>query len=455
MSQFALIGLPVWILVDGTWSELSNLADHAPEGYKISAYLIFGISLGNTVPLIGGMLLKNASQKKLKRVILATMLVAFTSGILMSLFWTSTIVLSGRPYSIPMLSLFTILGACASLSNVTHFTFVSLYAADNTTALAVGMALGSMTAGFLAIIQGIFLKDVLTVSLYYLLLTLFFLPAFYVLYVQDTSLLIDSGDDDHSSKLKSLNPETHSYDEERSGEYKLLSNAYENSTDNCNRKISRPNIQWSEDELTSSVDSRLESQLNALGDSDLVYKRTDDEMYTDYEFITGHYEFLIIQFINACLSYGIVPSLISSACGNFVHSTKVLLFATALYCIVDPIGKLATSVERYRIKSVAGFKKATAALLLLSGGLVVVASLPASFTPLYGGGIGDAVPVLLYLCIGGLFGFCNTCVFRYFKDNMDNQNVKNSYRWISIATQLGAFVGSLTTFIVVVFSGLY
>ena len=67
--HFVVLGLPVWILVDGTWSELSKLADRIPESYNISCYLMLCISIGNIAPLTIGHYLKGKSQSFLKSII--------------------------------------------------------------------------------------------------------------------------------------------------------------------------------------------------------------------------------------------------------------------------------------------------------------------------------------------------------------------------------------------------
>jgi hypothetical protein len=81
--------------------------------------------------------------------------------------------------------LFFVLGGCAALSNITHYTFVSQLSAKHTSFLAVGIALGSMTSGMLAILQGSIptASASFGVSGYYAALTALFLPAFFALHL--------------------------------------------------------------------------------------------------------------------------------------------------------------------------------------------------------------------------------------------------------------------------------
>jgi hypothetical protein len=119
---------------------------------------------------------------------LCTMAVALTGGILMGLYWDSSVAIGGKQYSLPLLGIFAGFAACASLSNVTHFTFVSLYSAENTTAMAVGFSLGSMTAGLLAILQGT-VWTTLSVRTYFLILTTLFLPALWLMWGADVTAI--------------------------------------------------------------------------------------------------------------------------------------------------------------------------------------------------------------------------------------------------------------------------
>jgi hypothetical protein len=114
--------------------------------------------------------------------------------------------------------------------------------------------------------------------------------------------------------------------------------------------------------------------------------------------------------------------------------------------VLDPIFKALTYY--IRIRTFQGLRTATCALILLALGLVLCAALPANL-PLYKGA-GGILPISLYVGFGALFGFSNTCVFRYFKENIDPNCVQHSYRWSGIASQTGALIGSLIAFTVVV-----
>eukprot|EP01033_Poteriospumella_lacustris_P013003 gene13003-9300_t len=145
--------------------------------------------------------------------------------------------------------------------------------------------------------------------------------------------------------------------------------------------------------------------------------------YRDTDFLHEHYSILLLQMMNSSLGYGIVPAIISFACGKFDHSSRVLLFATGLSAFIDPWFRALTGYVR----------------------------LPAS-SSLYKG-YGGIFPVILYISFNSLFGFTNTCVFRFFKESV-RFHVQHAYRWSGIASQTGALFGSVLAFALVVSNSL-
>ena len=203
--MYILFGLPTWVLVDGTWSILSQLSESLPESYQISSYLILALTIGNIIPLfIGGFLLRENSSIRLPTIIKLILVIGFITGLCLSLFWDRTI----SNYSIPLYILFFVVGTCSSSSNVTHFTYVSTSKQYNTTYLATGMGLGSMISGLLALIQGLVLINYgFTVSYYYLVLSLCYIPALlmFIILEKHKALLRGDSDNDNQTLLKLAN----------------------------------------------------------------------------------------------------------------------------------------------------------------------------------------------------------------------------------------------------------
>ncbi len=84
---------------------------------------LYYIYIGNIFPLVLGTGLKHASPLQLKCVIATILLCGFASGLTLTFTWSITF--AGLSY--PLYITFFLLGVCASTSNVTHYTFVSLF----------------------------------------------------------------------------------------------------------------------------------------------------------------------------------------------------------------------------------------------------------------------------------------------------------------------------------------
>jgi hypothetical protein len=286
---YTAFGIPTWALVDGTWAVLSQLADTLPEGYNISAYLILALTFGNLVPLVVGAKLKNASRTVLSRLIRAILWTGLITGTLLAICWKQTVSISSQKVSLPLLVLFFIVGACSSSSNVTHYTHVSSSDASNTTALATGMGLGSMTAGVLALLQGIVLIDYgFSVTYYYLVLSLLFIPA-----ILAFSTLSRTEDHIESDTAETENPLSSTGDLGSLGDSAAVDMA-----------VNSP-----------SVEKSVESEPYA---------------YDERHFLTQNWAILCLQVVNASLGYGIVPAFISYACSKFNDRSTVLLLSTGI-----------------------------------------------------------------------------------------------------------------------------
>ena len=442
---FILFGLPTWALVDGTWASLSQLAEHLPEGYNISAYLILSLTLGNIFPiLIGYIMEKSHSQILLVRLIYFILVTGFITGILMGIVWEYSVTVSGTAISLPLMLLFFIVGACSSSSNVTHYMYVSTYLPRNTTDLGTGMGVGSMISGILGILQGVWLINYgFSTTIYYITLSLLYLPAMLSFYRLKTS---KSNDMTESKKIRES--------------ASLIANLESN-----------PFSSFQESSSSSVSDIQFVSKENLL-----------KEKYQS--FFTSYFPILLLQLTNSALGYGFVPALISYACGKFPNANTILLFSTGLSAIIDPCFRFFTNY--YRFRTFQQLLIASAVLVGLALGLIICSSLSPS-SSFYTNNNG-CLPVLCYISFNSLFGFTNISIFRYFKEEAILVNlttasstvrhqpqkandlnahgdteekeesldyrVQHAYRYIGIASQAGALLGSILAFSLVVSSSL-
>lgn len=446
---FALLGLPSWSLIDVTWSmvssslimcyfvdhriygccvQLSQLADRVPEGYNISAYLILSLTFGNIIPLVANSTLKSYSHSSLRKLIGCILVVGcacgvsacklfrlpflrshYTTQVAMAVMWHITVSIGGHAHSLPFCLLFFIVGACASTSNVTHYTYVSVFPSNETTALSTGMALGSMLAGALALLQGTVLGSLgMSVGSSYIAVASLYVPALFLVWTDHP--LIESA----STALKQRITD----EQGDKGKSTLLASPQtsEGGGEDWDPEVS----QRSED---SSPPAEMEKR--------------------DYNSL------LVLHLFNCAMGYGVVPSMISPVCSRVSSSSLVLLLATGLFSLLDPLCRAGTALRP--VRTLQGLRRLSTSLYVLAAALLATLVLPES-SGLLAGPVGGVYVVTLYvgkccrqqpaldicflnstmLCVplpgfGVTFGFTNLCVFLYIKTHTPPNMVQVSH----------------------------
>lgn len=168
-----------------------------------------------------------------------------------------------------------------------------------------------------------------------------------------------------------------------------------------------------------------------------------------FKIISRYFTIFLLLGFNSSLGYGFIPAIISYTCGKFNHSRLILMLSTGIAATIDPLAKSFTIY--YRLKHKSSLILASLMLLLLACLLIIAATLP-SDSILYKNG--EALPVVLYIVFSSLFGFTNTCIFRYFKDEIDEYSIQQTYRYCGVASQLGSLCGSLLAFLLVITNSL-
>ncbi len=429
---FVIFGLPTWALVDGTWSSLSQLADRLPEGYNISAYLILSLTLGNIFPIaIGYALEKFFSPSLLENLIYWILTIGAFTGILMGVFYDYSVSVGGSDVSLPLCILFFIVGGCSSSSNVTHFTYVSTFSAQSTTALGTGMGFGSMIAGILGILQGVWLIDYgFNTTIYYIVLSVLYVPAMYSFY--------------------------------------QLNHHYALSPNTSKHEISSFLGVVEENPVSSPILTNQDHQ-QPRASPEITHYRNSKERSKSSHFIWQYAHILSLQAFNSSLGYGIVPALISYACGKFPNANTILLFATGTAAIVDPWSRFCTNF--YHLNTYKQLLYASSVLFFLALGLIICSVIPPSSSFYIEGN--SFLPVVLYICFNALFGYTNISIFRYFKEKasitssssssetnpnnlqqISDKQIQNAYRYSGVASQVGALLGSILAFSLVVTNSL-
>lgn len=152
-----IFGLSASINVNGIFAEVPIFITTLPERYKIPSYMAFAVQAGNAVPL-AYMILMFFFQKRMKDfvdvitvyLILATNILAC---ILMGIYWNKTIIINGKPVSLPFFLLVFILGVCECSTSVVYFPIISKYKNHYISALSVGVSLTGLIVGIFGFIQ--------------------------------------------------------------------------------------------------------------------------------------------------------------------------------------------------------------------------------------------------------------------------------------------------------------
>jgi hypothetical protein len=176
---FFLLGLPAWAIVNGTWSILGELV-YGPEGYDVSAYLLFALSLGNIAPFMLSRRIYDYDLNQVKAIIQRILSVGFLASLLACMSWDTTLQIDDSDSSLVFFLLFFVSGACSASTSVTFFTLASVYPHMCTTALTTGMGVGSMLAGVFGLFVDLVYRDSKNaVKFYYLLISMLFPVAYY------------------------------------------------------------------------------------------------------------------------------------------------------------------------------------------------------------------------------------------------------------------------------------
>lgn len=425
-SEFLLLGLPTWCLMQGSFGILYKLVDTQPEGFDISTYVMTSLTLGNIFALYFGNTHQKLLYEKSVEVIACLLVAGLLTGIGLAICWWWTI----NGTSFPLFVLMFCGGLVSATSNIALFTFVfsprflnhkvpgctahgeatalnTQGPAGRTTALATGMALGSGFSGLLALTQGQIALSTpnnsasvsdgsgFSVSVFFCILSALYGVALYALF-----LLWRRG---HNRKS--------SYDD----------------NEKARNDVSGPLLGPSDDDVNLNIYGGGTPVVEALSTTEL--------------------QLMALLVFTGMMGFGVVPSVISGVCGKFRHGSNTgLLFATCIACVGDPFSRALTSwVYLQTLSQLVAMATLCAAL---TAALLVLFALPGN-SEVFGGLDGAALPASLYVAFTFCFGFLNTSAFVYINhgDSADKQRLS---RLASMAMQAGAFCGAVVMFIFVI-----
>lgn len=393
------VGLPTWILVNGAWAALAGMADRAPEGFAISAYLIMCLSTGNLCPLLmNAYVLRDITPRGLVLVVAVLDAVGLVSGVAMALLWQETVSIGGQSSSLYLFIFFLAVGAASSAGSVAKFMLVANLSGAHTAHLSTGMALGSLVAGLLGLARGFTEDSGFSVTLYVLLLCVSYVPS-----VVCTGAL---------------------WLRLRTADGAALLPDFEDSL------------------LVPKQNSDVVGEDKAGGNM-CCFSSHDMSYFNTGSPARG---FLMVQAVVAALGFGLVPALLSTVCARFRSPYTVLLLSTGISTTIDPVGRYMTASRSFRTRR--EVFAAAAVLLGLASSLLVLGCLPVNV--LYNSPLGGILPAVIYIFFIPLFGFLNTSVFLILKIAApDGAAESDLVRLSGVMSQTGAMIGSIASFVVI------
>eukprot|EP01034_Spumella_vulgaris_P031989 gene31989-39518_t len=369
--------------------------------------------------------MRDHSVASTKQIIGGILFTGLAAGLFLSQFWSKTIETYNHvQISLPLYVMFFVLGACSSASNVAQFTLVSHYSVLNTSALATGMGIGSMISGILAILQGTVWEHAgFTTSQYFVVLSMLYVPALLVIWS------LPNHDEASEPPLR------------KDSLVEMIGTRPSNSPTSVTHSYQH------EDEEVAAMEENLKAAIctgeKSCGNTKIASK---ERYLTEYQFVLEFLPVLFVQFYNAVIGYGMVPALVSLACSKFNDQKLVLLLATSIAAVIDPLFRGLTAIVQ--LETAFELQMTCVALTFVLAGLLLSVELPQHLALFQG--VGGIFPITLYVTFGGLFGYSNTCVYRYFKSNVPHSCMRHAYRWSGMATQFGALVGSLLAFCLII-----
>ena len=387
------------------------------KGYSISAYLILALTLGNLCPLLVNSNqsivheIKAINSPWITRAISFILITGLAAGILLASTFNIPVTIGENQYSIFLYLSFFIIGSCSSSSNVTHYIFVSSRTHKHTTALSVGMALGSTIAGVSGILQGFVLQyEGVSLCYYYIFISLLYVPAIFALYA--LSRRADTG-----GVSRALLSENSAF----------MTAHFTNTT----RSDDDDDIDSNDGNNTNSNNSNSNNNTQAI-----------------VAIASPVRQLFWLQTMNSSFGYGVVPAIVSSVCSRFRAPSTVLLLATGISCTLDPMFRAYTLWNP--ITTHTRVKQFSFALFTLATVMFVLLVIPSNSSILESK-VGGILPVVLYVSFNLIFGYTNTSLFLLMKSSFTQpEEVQNAYRLTGIHSQAGALLGSVVSFVLIV-----
>lgn len=151
-----LFGISAWIGITGTYLQLPQLVETAPEAWKLPSYIVIIVQFGN-IALLAYMIYDKCSSVRIDdaHFIYLTLMLGCLAAILMAFFYQDTIMINGEPKSVPLLLLTFVFASVGSLSSVLFMPFMGRFREVYLISYMFGQGLNGFISSIVSLIQGV------------------------------------------------------------------------------------------------------------------------------------------------------------------------------------------------------------------------------------------------------------------------------------------------------------
>lgn len=347
-------GISAWIGVTGTFLQLPQIVQTAPEGWNLPSYVVILTQSGNIASLIYIIYVKWSTVKiDDAYLIYITLGIGSLAAILMALFYQNTIVIEGRERSIPLFVFTGMFAIVGCLSSVLFMPYMGRFRGIYLVTYMLGQGLNGLLSSLLSLVQGVgtpnCLMDNQTDTTTVVYSEAFFPPNIYFLFIFCIFLL------------------------------SILAFFLLNKMDVCKKERA-----ITETESTNHIFEN--------GDSANEYQSIPSSVF--YLSSVNFYYLMGIIGLISSLTYGILPGLQSFSCLSY--GTSAYHLSTTLSSLANP---LACLLSLYISRPTVSDITVLASLSAVLSAYILLTAVESPTPPLQSSGIGNFVIVCKHLNI--------------------------------------------------------
>ncbi|CAG2171881.1 unnamed protein product [Oppiella nova] len=427
-----LFGISSWVAVNGVWTQTPLLVERLPEQWNLTSYVVMIVQLANIGPIVYSILKFKFSLKAIEKpCIHVTLGIGAVACLLLSIFWDKITVINGTKHSVAFLILTALLAVVDCTTSVLYLPFMAHFKSKYLVSYLTGQALSGLIPSFIALAQGAsdnpecvnsttthevypkYPEPRFSVSVFYvclLVLVLFSWTAFVLL-----------------NRMGRCRKELVLYSKKSSG---------------FKAGLGRTTSTGSDVSSDSSIGSKTESFDNHSESNAKPNNESNEQNISRKTFIT----LLLTQAYICSLTNGLLPSIQSYSCMPYGNTAYFL--AVNISSIVNPIACLIAFYvkPKWIIHTLPGVISLGTACAIYAMVTAVLSPTP----PLQNTGAGNALIVLTWIGIAGLFAYSRACIASILRNNTGAGH--NSLFFCGVFTQIGSTCGAVIMFCIINFT---